>query len=184
MITSKKPTQTLILRPEQRRELKNPLGQLITGSPKETMLKLSQIVNEQKPPIIAAVGDMVSKNMTEHHIPVHIVIVDNKILREDIKPVQIETKTTLHVNNPPGTLTPEAWTTFQEALKKTKPTKVQVQGEEDLFTLVAVALAPDKSLVVYGQPNQGLVAVTVNKETRRKAQLIIDAMQPAVEKAK
>ena len=184
MITSKKPTQTLILRPEQRRELKNLLGRLLTGSPNETMLKLSQIVNEQKPPIIVAVGDMVSKNMTEHHIPVHIVIVDNKILREDIKPVQVEAKTTLHVKNPPGTLTPEAWTTFQEALKKTKPAKVQVEGEEDLFTLVAVALAPDKSLVVYGQPNQGLVAVTVNKETRRKAQLIIGAMQPAVEKAK
>jgi uncharacterized protein (UPF0218 family) len=183
-ITSKKPTQTLILRPEQRRELKNLLGRLLTGSPDETMLKLSQIVSEQKPPIIIAVGDMVSKNMAEHHIPVHIVIVDNKILREDIKPVQIETKTTLHVKNAPGTLTPEAWTTFQEALKKSQPVKVQVEGEEDLFTLVAVALAPDKSLVVYGQPNQGLVAVTVNKETRRKVQLILDAMQPAVEKAK
>lgn len=148
------------------------------------MLKLKQIVNKVKPPVIVAVGDMVSKNMTEHHIQVHIVIVDNKILREDIKPVQIETKTTLHVKNPPGTLTPEAWTTLQEALKQTKPTKVQVQGEEDLFTLVAVVLAPDKSLVVYGQPNQGLVAVRVNKETRRKVQLILDAMQPAVEKAK
>ena len=69
-------------------------------------------------------------------------------------------------------------------MKQTKPVKVQVEGEEDLFTPLAVALAPDKSLVVYGQPNQGLVAVTVNRETRRKVQLVLDAMQPAVEKAK
>jgi uncharacterized protein (UPF0218 family) len=148
------------------------------------MAKLKQLIQEQKPLKIIAVGDMVSKNMTEHRVPMHIVIVDNKILREDVKPVQIETKTTLYVKNPPGTLTPEAWTVFQEALKKTKPVKVLVEGEEDLVTLVAVALAPDKSLVVYGQPNQGLVAATVDKETRRKVQLILDAMQPAVEKAK
>jgi len=148
------------------------------------MPKLRLIVNEQKPPLIIAVGDMVSKNIAEHHIPVHILVIDNKILREDIEPVQVEAKTTLQVNNPAGTLTPEAWTAFREALKKTKPVKVLVEGEEDLFTLVAVALAPDKSLVVYGQPNQGLVAATIDKEARRKVQLILDAMQPAVEKAK
>ncbi len=148
------------------------------------MSKLKLIVKEQKPPLIVAVGDMVSKNMTESRIPVHVMVVDNKILREDIKPIQVKAKTTLHVKNPPGALTPEAWTTFQEALKQTQPTKVVVEGEEDLFTLVAMVLAPDKSLVVYGQPNEGLVAVIVNKETRRKVQLILDAMQPAVEKAK
>ena len=174
----------MFLPPEQRRELKNPLGKLITGSPNEAMLKLKQIVDDQKPSLIVAVGDMVSKSMTEHNVPVHIIVVDNKILREDVKPMQVEAKTTLHVKNPPGTLTPGAWTTFQEALKKTKPAKVLVDGEEDLFTLVAVALAPDKSLVVYGQPNQGLVAVRVDREARRKVQLILDAMQPADEKAK
>jgi len=148
------------------------------------MTKLKQLIKQQKPPKIIAVGDIVSKNMTTRGIPTNMTIVDNKVLRKTIKPVKTQAETTLHVKNPAGKITPEAWTTTQKALAQDKPTQVLVEGEEDLFTLVAVAQAPENTLVVYGQPNQGLVAVRVNKETRRKVQLIIDAMQPSVEKSK
>jgi len=178
------PTQTLILPAELRQELKNPLGQLLTGSPKETMTKLKQLIREGKPPKIIAVGDVVSKNMSAHRVPTHTIIVDNKVLRKTIKPIKVKAETTLHVKNPAGTLTREAWTTMQEALKQDRSTRVLVEGEEDLFTLAAVSLAPENTLVVYGLPNRGVVAVRVNKETRRKVQLIVDAMQPAVEKSK
>jgi len=148
------------------------------------MTKLKQLIKDEKPPKIIAVGDVVSKNMKEHRIPIHIIIVDNKVLRKTIKPIKVRAETTLHVKNPAGTLTREAWTTIQEALKQDTTTQVLVDGEEDLFTLVAVSQAPENTLVVYGQPNQGVVAVKVNEETKRKVQLIIDAMQPAVEKSK
>jgi len=174
----------LILLPELRQELKNPLGQLITGSPKETMTKLKQLIKDENPSKIISVGDVVSKNMTMHNIPTHTIIVDNKVLRKTIKPIKIKAEATLHVKNPPGTITKEAWTTIQRALKQRQPTRVQVEGEEDLFTLVVVSQAPENTLVVYGLPNKGVVAVKVNEETKRKAQLIIDAMQPIVEKSK
>jgi len=157
---------------------------LITGSPDETMTKLKQLISEQNPPKIVAVGDVVSKNMREHHIIAHTIIVDNRVLRETIKPIKVKAETTLYVKNPPGMLTREAWTTMQEALRRDRPTRVLVDGEEDLFTLVAVSEAPENTLVVYGQPNQGVVVVKVTEETRRKVQLIIDAMQPVVEKSK
>jgi len=156
----------------------------MTGSPNETMTKLKQLIKEKKPSRIVAVGDVVSRNMLEHHIAVHIIVVDNKVLRETIKPIKIKAETTLHVKNPPGKLTPEAWTTMQKALQQDRLTRILVEGEEDLFTLVAVAQAPENALVVYGQPNQGVVAVQVNMETRRKVQIIIDAMQPIDEKPK
>jgi len=148
------------------------------------MTKLKQLIREEKPPKIIAVGDVVSKNMTEHHILTHVMIVDNKVLRQNIKPIKVKAKRTLHVKNPAGTLTPETWTTIKEALKQDQPTRVLVDGEEDLLTLVAVSLAPENTLVVYGQPNQGVVAVKVTMETRRKVQSVIDAMQPVVEKSK
>jgi len=157
---------------------------LITGSPKETMTKLKQLIKEEKPPKIIAVGDVVSKNMSAHHIQTNTLIVDNKVKRKTIEPIKVKTETTLYVKNPAGTLTREAWATIQEALKQAQPTRVLVEGEEDLFTLVAVHQAPEDTLVVYGLPNQGVVAVKVTNETRRKVQLIIDAMQPAVEKSK
>jgi len=148
------------------------------------MTKLKQLILEQRPPKIIAVGDVVSRNMTEHHIPAHIIIVDNKVLRKTIKPVKVRAETTLHVKNPSGTITKEAWATVQDAFKLDHPTRILVDGEEDLFTLVAVSEAPENTLVVYGLPDQGAVAVKVGEETRRKVQLIVDAMQPAVEKSK
>jgi len=148
------------------------------------MKELKQLILEQKPSKIIAVGDVVSKNLTEHQIPAHIIIVDNKVLREDIKPIKFKAQTTLHIKNPPGTITKEAWTIVQEALKQDQPTRVLVDGEEDLFTLVAVSQAPENTLVVYGLPNRGAVAVMVGEEARRKAQLVLDAMQPEDEKSK
>jgi uncharacterized protein (UPF0218 family) len=181
---SLKPARTLILGPAERQELRNPLGWLIDGLPEQTMTKLTQLIQQHKPPKIIAVGDMVSKSMIEYHVPVNIIVVDNKIVREKIEPVKVEAQKILQVKNAPGTLSPEAWDVLEEALKQKLLIKVLVDGEEDLLTLVAVTLAPENCLVIYGQPGEGLVAVPVNKETRRKAQTIINAMQPAVEKAK
>jgi len=148
------------------------------------MTKLKQLIKEEKPPKIIAVGDVVSKNMTEHHILTHVMIVDNKVLRQNIKPIKVKAKRTLHVKNPAGTLTQETWTTIKKALKQDQPTRVLVDGEEDLLALVAVSLAPENTLVVYGQPNQGVVAVKVTEDMRRKVQSVIDAMEPVVEKSK
>jgi uncharacterized protein (UPF0218 family) len=181
---SPKPAQTLVLTAAERQELKNPLGHLLKGSPAQTMKALRQLIQRQNPPKIIAVGDMVSKNIIEHSLPVNIIVVDNKIVREKTPPIKAAAQTVLHVSNLAGTLSPEAWDVLEEALKQKQLAKVLVDGEEDLLTLVAVTLAPRNALVVYGQPSEGLVAVPVNTETRRKAQAIIDAMQRAVEKAK
>lgn len=148
------------------------------------MTELKQLIKEEKPSKIISVGDVVSKNMSAHHIPTHTIIVDNKVMRQTIKPIKVKAKRTLHIKNPAGTLTPETWTTIQEALKQDQPTRVLVNGEEDLLTLVAVHQAPENTLVVYGQPNQGVVAVKVTEEMKRKVQLIIDDMEPVVEKSK
>jgi len=51
-----------------------------------------------------------------------------------------------------------------------------VEGEEDLLTLVVMVTAPLGSLVVYGQPNEGLVLVEVNGEAREKACLFLENM--------
>ncbi len=52
-----------------------------------------------------------------------------------------------------------------------------VDGEEDLLTLVAVLCAPENSLVVYGQPHEGIVVVKVTEKTKRKIRRIVEAME-------
>jgi len=148
------------------------------------MRRLRQLIMEEKPSVIISVGDVVSQNMTQSGIPINVAIVDNRVMREEIAPAQLRIELTLRVRNPSGTLTPKAWTTIEKALKRRQPTRVLVDGEEDLLTIVAVLLAPDDALVLYGQPNEGVVAVKVREQTRERVRRIMEAMEPFSEKLK
>jgi len=142
------------------------------------MKQLKELVKKEKSTKIISVGDVVTQNMTQHNIPIHVVIVDNKVMREPIQPVQVTTRQTVNVKNPPGSLTPETWTTIEKAIKRKAQTRVLVEGEEDLLTLVAVLSAPQNSIVIYGQPHEGIVIVKVNKSVKEKVRRIIEAMEP------
>jgi len=166
-----------LLTPTLRKKLKSPLGLLIQGTPDETMKKLGELMEREKPSKIISVGDIVSESMAKHGISPHVMIVDNRVMREPIAPIFLEADQTLHLKNPPGTLTDQAWSIIQEALRQAQPTKVVVDGEEDLLTLVAVLCAPENSLVVYGQPHEGIVVMRVTEQTKRTMQRIVEAME-------
>lgn len=176
--------QTRLLTPTLREKLKSPLGRLIRGSFDETMETLKKWVEKEKPSRIISVGDIVSDNMMRHGISPQVLIIDNKVMREPITPIPIEADQTLHVRNPPGTLTNEAWSVIQEALKQEQRTKVLVEGEEDLLTLVAVLCAPENSFVIYGQPYEGIVVVNVTEQKKEMVRQIVEAMEPSFEKLK
>jgi len=170
--------QTLVLPSKLRRELKAPLGKLIVGSPREAMERLEEMVTEEKPAMTISVGDIVSENMAKHGILTHLAIVDNRVMRQPREPVVLKVNQTIHVKNPPGTITDEAWLAVKEALKQEHSVKIVVDGEEDLLALVALLHAPLNALVVYGQPYEGIVAVKVTQRKRQKARRIIKAMKP------
>jgi len=58
----------------------------------------------------------------------------------------------------------------------TAPVRITVMGEEDLFVLPVCIYAPDNSIVLYGQPNEGLVLVEISTEIRNKVQTLLDLM--------
>ncbi len=165
------------LTPILREKLKAPLGLLIRGTPDETMKKLKELVEREKPPKIVSVGDIVSESMSRYDIPPHLMILDNKVMREAITPLLLEADQILHLKNPAGTLTDQAWTIVQESFRQAERTKIVVEGEEDLLTLVAVLCAPERSLVVYGQPKEGIVVVKVTLQTKNMARRIVEEME-------
>ncbi len=149
------------------------------GSPEETMKKLEELVCKEKPAKIISVGDVVSENMAKCGILTHLAIVDNRVMRQPREPVVLKVNQTIHVKNPPGTITDEAWLAVKKALKQKQLIKIVVDGEEDLLALVALLHAPLNALVVYGQPYEGIVAIKVTQRKRQKARRIIEAMQPS-----
>ena len=169
--------------PELRVKLKDPFGRLIRGSFAETMGKMENIVKREKPPKIVSVGDTVSRNLHEHQMNPQLSITDNKRMRRKIKPRIFTGKNVVHVKNPQGTITEEAITAIREALESDERVHIIVDGEEDLLALIAVLYAPEKSLVVYGQPYEGIVVVKVTPEKKAGAMELLKAMK-TVRKAK
>lgn len=165
-----------VLTPEFREKFKQPFGLLLRGNPVQTMKQLDTIVSREKPPKIIAVGDTVSQNLYEHKINAHLSITDNKSLRKTVETVTFKCKQVIHVKNPQGTITVEAITALQDALRSDDEVHIIVDGEEDLLTLVAVLYAPEGSVVIYGQPYEGVVIVKVTTEKRAEAKKLLDAM--------
>ena len=150
---------------------------MIEGPFEETMEKLKKLIEKEKPSTIISVGDIVSIQMIKHGIALNILIVDNKTMRKPIQPITVDVDQTLYATNPPGAITDEAWDAIKLAIEQKGRTKVIVDGEEDLLTVVTVLSAPEDALVVYGQPHKGVVAVKVTEETREKMHRIMDAME-------
>ena len=141
------------------------------------MKKLKAIIKKDKPSRVISVGDIVSQHMLDFGLPLDVLIVDNKTMRKAINPIVVDVDQTLCAKNPPGTITEEAWDAIRKAVGYEGRTKVMIDGEEDLLTVVAVLSAPEDAIVVYGQPNVGVVVVKVTEERKENMRCIVDLMR-------
>jgi len=111
-----------------------------------------------------------------------ICIVDNKTKRMPVPDhVQqgigdLDSYEIVEVANPAATLSQELIDVIKDRLASDGRVKIVVDGEEDLATLPAIVYAPLGSTVVYGQPNEGSVAVVVTPERKEYAKSIMDKM--------
>ena len=157
-----------------RDQLKNPLGNLISDNDpnKESIIK--KISTES---IIITVGDRTTENLLQLGLKPQIQIIDGleKRSERDI-PTDDTITTKLYCKNPPGEITDESIQTIQKAFSSEPVVRILVDGEEDLLVIPACIYAPENSIVMYGQPNEGLVIVTVTPEIRAKVQKILDVM--------
>jgi uncharacterized protein (UPF0218 family) len=167
----------LVLTPELRIALKEPLGKLIKGSFIETMRTLKSMVAEEKPPGIIAVGDTVSKNLVKSGFSPTLLIIDNKSKRKTTKPAKLPADRIVYVTNPQGTITEEAEAAIQDALESGQQINMIVDGEEDLLALVAISRASENSYVIYGQPYEGIVVVKVTPDKKAEVDRILKSMQ-------
>jgi len=163
--------------PELRKKLAIPFGILLSGSPNVTMQELVKYIEKHNPKKIIVVGDVVAANALRLGIFVDIFVVDNKTMRREIEPALIRAKKDMSAKNPRSTITREAWAVIARAMKEKQTVKVSIEGEEDLLVLPAVLSAPIGSLVIYGQPNEGVVLVNVTRSKKREAMSIMELME-------
>ena len=155
------PTVVARLPEAERHRFKDPLGPLFTDA--ESLLEAAG-----RP--IVSVGDVVTAHLGRVGYVPKVAIVDDRTEREAVDETVIadrpEADTVLAVENPAATVTAELVDAIQAGLDVEDATRIEVDGEEDLAVVPAILLAPDGATIVYGQPGEGMVAVSVGREAR------------------
>jgi uncharacterized protein (UPF0218 family) len=166
----------LILQQEKRTELKDPLGDLWIGSVEENLERLKKHISKKAPKCFATVGDFVSYNILESGLHPDLVVVDHKVMRKSVDPIEFD-RSYVKILNPPGTITAKSQQTLFDAAKACKNLAIIVDGEEDLLVLPLMVYMPIGSIIVYGQPREGMVVITVSNERRSWAKHFMGTMQ-------
>ena len=154
--------------------LKKPLGDLISDNNPNKADIIKKISTES---VLITVGDRTTENILQLGLKPRVQIIDGLEKRNQrIVPTDDTINTKLSCKNPPGEITEESIQVIQKAFSCESPVRITVDGEEDLLVIPTCIFAPENSVVMYGQPNEGLVIVTVTPEIRAKVQKILDVM--------
>ena len=139
-------------------EFKAPLGKLYADF-EDAIPKIEEAS------FLISVGDQTTKNLVDNDLIPHLGIIDHRIQRKDHNYDIIRTENILNADNPAGTITENLWETIEEAISLTLEDSgnriIVVKGEEDLAVLPCLLIAPEDAVILYGQPNEGLVFVNV-----------------------
>ena len=157
-----------------RDQLKIPLGLLLPESQTDKTNIQKHLSNNS---YVITVGDRTTKKMIEFGLIPSLQIIDGQEKREKKEPPKLIDAIELTVQNPAAEITSQSIDVIKNAFMMEPPVRLFVHGEEDLLVLPVCVHAPENAIVLYGQPNEGLVIVKITPEIRNKAQSLLDLME-------
>ncbi len=158
-----------------RARLQTPKGEVLDkrdGPPEDRAVRM---IERETPPLVIAVGDVTSATLIRAGFQPDVCIVDGATKRGAYGGV-VHAERQYLVYNPAGVLYPEAWSVVGTAVDDGCKSVVFVDGEEDLLGFPAVLLAPEGAVMLYGQPDVGIVWVPVTEENRTRARRFLEEM--------
>jgi uncharacterized protein (UPF0218 family) len=162
----------LALQPALRDRLKDPFGPVSTDT--------AAVLDVAGTPLVT-VGDIVTYHVLRAGRVPDLALVDERTERAAVDDEVSDAVANdrfdrvLAVENPPATLTAPLLAAVVDGLGD-GTTLVRVDGEEDLAALPVIAAAPDDASVLYGQPDEGVVHVTVDAEIRERVLDLLEEM--------
>lgn len=157
----------LILKKEARKIFKKPFGKVF-----HAIDDIDKLLFENH--FIISIGDETTNNLLNDDIIPKIGIIDNIIERKTSKHNIEYNAITLNAVNPPGAITDELWETIKKAFLLSGKSNVLiiVDGEEDLAVIPCVLMAPEGSIILYGQPGEGVVLVETDKVKEKAKEML------------
>lgn len=161
----------LKLTEELREECSRPFGRLYSGN----NVEITDIEELQDYSILICVGDVVSYCALNSGLNPHIILVDKKTKREINEEVadKIDRLSqgyeVVDVRNPTGYVSADLAQKIESSISRVssgEKIKMVVEGEEDLAVIPLVCILPENSLIIYGQPGEGIVALKVTPDKK------------------
>ncbi len=170
--TSEPPRQ---LEVNNRSTLQTPKGEVFHTKDGSPEIRVAERIHKENPRMIIGVGDVTCATLESQKIIPDVRIIDG-ITKRGKYEYAFRSKCEYHVYNPPAVLYPEVWSTISTAITKEEKTLIIVDGEEDLMGFPAVLLAPEGSVLLYGQPDVGIIWVPINQENKKLARELLENM--------
>jgi len=160
----------------ERKHFKQPLD-ILYKTESDVLDLITKLKEDKSIPKIITVGDVCSQTLIENSLIPDLAIIDGYVQRKQSSLVDLSHFQVLEANNPAGIITFEAWEVVRQAIKiDDNKIIIKITGEEDLLVLPVISETPYNSKVLYGQPNEGLVGVTVTRKIKTKIQNLIQKM--------
>ena len=167
-------------------ELKEPMGTLFRG-PEDTPEVAIQAAVESIPafsPCLVAVGDVTVDSLLEIGWVPDVGIVDGLTKRTTWEGELDKSSFSGHLSctNPAGQLTPDLLECADIAMDFAfsddgGPVLLEVEGEEDLAPILIHLLAPFGTVVLYGQPSEGVVMRITDESTKARCRAMLDSFE-------
>jgi pantetheine-phosphate adenylyltransferase len=165
-------SHTLFLPQQLRETASKPIGQLFATV--EEWMK-NCFVDEHS---LISIGDVITKTLHEKHFRPKVIVFDLLVQRQpfftEASQHTLEGYTLLHIENKAGSITPQLWEAAIHSMQTNTFFALQVQGEEDLAVLPFVLSAPLGYVILYGQPHEGVVSITVTQEKKNEVKKILE----------
>jgi len=167
-------SSTLILPHELRSEVsKTPSGKLLQeGDDVLVFIKDTRFV--------ISVGDIISENLIKLGRQADISIIDGKTRRGKLDK-NFPTVVTDTLDNESGTINSNTVSKLISKISSGEKMVMKILGEEDLLALPATLLAPLGTVVLYGMPEKGAVAVIVTEEKKKEVENVLRRFNRKVE---
>jgi uncharacterized protein (UPF0218 family)/phosphopantetheine adenylyltransferase len=155
--------------------LQAPKGEVYSVKQGRPETRVIERIRAEKPTYVIAVGDVTSSSLIAAGYIPDVCVIDGITKRGEYKS-EIQSEREYMIFNPPATIYPEAWSMMDTAIHDGKKSMIFVDGEEDLMGFPAVLLSEHGSVMLYGQPNVGMVWVPVNAENQKIAREFLEMM--------
>ncbi|EFK94844.1 conserved hypothetical protein [sediment metagenome] len=162
---------TLLLPDTLRGALKSPMGEIVP------IAGLVPTLKDRTVPLVT-VGDVTTDRMLVNGIVPDLSIIDLHARRipykmfhdyhfpRDVLPV--------YMTSGPGYISHDAMTFLSRWNKTQKRFVLVISGEDDLLVLPAIYFSPIGTIILYGQPDVGIVRLVVTEDLKQKAKEYLD----------